>query len=102
MSSEEILERLLKKAYEAYKYCFRKYCPKVAKALDRKEEIELDGIKFTCWQEVTVTQVAKLIQEYCPNTDIEVILDGNNSTLNIELTEKDEEIIMSKLKYMVV
>lgn len=101
MQNEEIIERLLDKAYTCYKRAFRKHCPLVARMLDRKESVEIEGQMYSCWQELIVVTCANIIAEYCPDIEIEVELDGNNSTLNVSLTEEDEKIIGSKIYDMV-
>lgn len=102
MTSEEILNRLIDKGHDAYKHNFRKYCPTVARMLDKKVPVEINGQEYRCWQELVIDNIGQLIQEYCQGMQVEVVLDMNNSFLSVdEITEADEEIIMTKIKGMV-
>lgn len=73
----------------------------VARMLDRKEPVEINGQTYNCWQELIVVTCANIIAEYCPDIEIEVELDGNDSTLDVVLTEEDEKVITSKIYQMV-
>lgn len=101
MTSEDIIAKLLQKGYEGYKKNFRKYCPALSRKLDRKETIEFDGQEYNGWQELVVVNIAKIIAEYCPDIEIEIELDGNNSELRAVLSDKDEEVLNNVITRMV-
>ena len=66
--------------------------------LDRKEPVTINGIEYRGWSELVVVNMSKLIQEYCPDADIEVELDGNESMLSVSnLTDDDERVLNEKL-----
>lgn len=99
--SERIISRLMIVGNEAYKKNFRKYCPTVARILDRKEPVEIEGQEYTCWRELVIVNMAKIIAEYCPDIEIEIELDGNNSELKAVLSNKDEEVLKNIIDKMV-
>ena len=101
MTEEKIIELLLIKANECYKRVFRQRCPKIARMLDRKEPVELNGRVYNCWRELIVTTCGQIIADYCPEIEVEIELDGNASTINAKLSEADAEIIQTKIKDMV-
>lgn len=101
MTDETIIEKLLDKAYICYKREFRRRCPGIARMLDRKEKVELNGQVYNCWSELIVTTCGQIIADYCPDAEVEVELDGNDSTLHAVLTDKDEEVLNTKIKEMV-
>lgn len=101
MTNEKIIEELLIKANDCYKRAFRDKCPILERMLDRKQTVEIQGEQFNCWRELIVVTCAKIINDYCPDSQVEVELDGNNSNLNVILSDKDEEILQTKIKEMV-
>lgn len=99
--SEIIISRLMIVGNEAYKKNFRKYCPTLARMLDRHETVEIEGQEYTCWRELVVVNMAKIIADYCPDIEIEIELDGNNSELKAVLSDKDEEVLKNVINKMV-
>lgn len=99
--SERIISRLMIVGNEAYKKNFRKYCPKLSRMLDRHETVEIEGQEYTCWRELVVVNMAKIIAEYCPDIEIEINLDGNNSTISAILSDRDEEVMKNIIDKMV-
>lgn len=99
--SEKIINRLMAVGNEAYKKNFRKYCPTIARMLDRKETVEIEGQEYKCWYELVVVNMAKIIAEYCPDIEIEIELDGNNSELKAVISDKDEEVLNNVITRMV-
>lgn len=101
MTDEKIIEKLLEKANICYKHAFRKQCPRIARMLDRKETVTLNGQDYNCWTELIVTTCGRIINDYCPDAEVEVELDGNNSSLHAILSDKDEEVLSTKIQAMV-
>lgn len=101
MTNEKIIEKLLEKANTCYKRVFRKQCPRIARMLDRKETVTIQGQSYTCWMELIVTTCGKIINDFCPDAEVEIELDGNNSSLHAILSEKDEEVLSTKIKSMI-
>ena len=102
MPEEEIIELLLEKANICYKRVFRKECPRISRMLDRKETVTLNGQDYNCWAELIVTTCGRIINDYCPDAEIEIELDGNNSSIHAKLSDKDIEVLNSKIKSMVI
>ena len=101
MTSETIIEKLLDKAFICYKKAFRQNCPMVGRMLDRKEPVEIGGTEYTCWRELIVVTCGNIINDYCPDAEIEVEMDGNDSTIKAVLSDEDEKIIQTVIKNMV-
>lgn len=102
MDNENIIDKLIDKAYRCYKKAFREHCPTVGRMLDRKEPVEIKGIEYTCWNELVVATCGNIINDYCPNAEVEVELDGNNSSLKVNLlSEEDEKVLQTAIKNMV-
>lgn len=101
MTDEKIIEKLLEKANICYKRAFRKQCPRIARMLDRKETVTLNGQDYNCWTELIVTTCGSIINDYCPDAEVEIELDGNNSSLHAILSDKDEEVLATKIQAMV-
>lgn len=101
MTSETILTTLIDKAYFYYKKNFRKYCPSVARLLDRKKPVEFNGIEYHCWKEVVIHNLSNLIQEYFPDIEIEVELNNNDSCMTLNITPEEEQAINSKIYPMI-
>lgn len=93
----EMLEDLLDAATYYYKKNIRKMCPLVSRMLDRHEAVQLFDTDLTCWREVAVYGIAQLLQEYSPESDFEIELDGNNSTLAYSWTPEEERRVVSKI-----
>lgn len=103
MTTEEILEHLMECGHRFYKKNFRRYCPTIARMLDRKQEISINGQPYRCWQELVVHNIGILIQDYIPHSQCEAVLEMNDSRLLIqELTAEDEKIIMEKLQNLII
>lgn len=102
MPEEEIIELLLIKANACYIRVFRKNCPRIARMLDRKETVTIQGQEYKCWTELIVTTCGKIINDFCPDAEVEIELDGNNSSIHAKLSDKDIEILNSKIKSMVI
>lgn len=103
MTDDKIIEQLLIKANDCYKKQLRKRCPGLSRALDRHEEIELLGEKITCWRELIVLTCGNIINDFCPDAEVEVNLDGNDSSLLVKVMSfEDEKVLQNRIKDMVV
>lgn len=101
MNNEIIIEKLLDKAFKCYKRAFVRNCPMVARMLDRKEPVEIDGTEYTCWRELIIVTCGNIINDYCPDAEIEVEMNGNDSTIKAVLSDADEKILQTVIKDMV-
>ena len=68
-----------------------------ARKLDRHELVILQGQKFTCWREYTIFKMAEYICEIIPQSKVEVTLDGNDSTIQIELDDSEHQKLNREL-----
>lgn len=62
-----------------------------ARKLDRHESVIIQGQEFTCWREYTIFKMAEYICEIIPQSKVEVTLDGNDSTIQIELDDLEQQ-----------
>lgn len=102
MNEETIIEKLLDKAHRCYKKAFSQHCPTIGRMLDRKQPVEINGIEYTCWRELVVATCGNIINDYCPDAEVEVELDGNNSTILVKtMSDEDEKVLQEQIKNMV-
>ena len=67
--------------------------------LDRHEIVILDdGTDCRCWREYVVYKMAQLIRDVAPEADIEVDLNGNESTLYAELSNVEQQQLKARMK----
>lgn len=95
MTTEDILEALIEEGTKAYKKLNRN--TKEGKKLTRKEEVEIEGVVFSCWREYTVYKIAEYLRSLLPDVPITVELDGNDTSIQIEVDEKAEQKLNSTL-----
>ena len=91
MKTEEMIEMIIENGVKAYKKN-SKGC-KEFDMLNRHETVTIDGIDFNYWREYGVYKTAEYLKEKLPDSIINVNLDGNNSYLNIEMTDAETKKI---------
>lgn len=100
MTTEEIIEATIECAVKAYRKNSRG--AKEAAKLDRHETVIINDIEFNYWREYGVYKTAEYIKERLPDCDITVNLDGNNSNIDLALSNEEERklngILYSLLK----
>ena len=69
--------------------------------LNQHKAVEIDGITFHYWREYGIYKVCEYLKEKLPEADIECILDGNNSSINICITDDEERVLNSKLNKLI-
>lgn len=89
MTTEEIIERYIDEGYNALKKHTAKRSSDIRKLI-RHEPVIMNGVEYSCLKEFAVERVAEEIRKIIPDADIEVELDGNDSTLSVELTEDEK------------
>ena len=94
MTTEELVETFIQVGREALIKHTSKRCLEIRKLI-RKEPVMIDGNEYNCLQELVVYKVAEEIRTILPECKIEVILDGNDSILNMTLTDEEREKLMS-------
>lgn len=90
MTSEELMELLLRRGSKYYKHQMRVNCPMISTKLDMKKPVEINGETYSCWNEFIVVCVANLIHAEVPGINFMVNLDGNNSTVEMEIDNQEE------------
>lgn len=95
MTTVDMLEKISQIACKAYKKNSGK-CKEAIK-LDRHEEVEIDGITFHCWREYTIYKMGEFVQDKLPNADVKVVLDGNNSYLDLNCTDDEQRLLNVKM-----
>lgn len=95
MSTEDLVETLIYEGMKSYQRNSRG--SKNADKLSRHEPVEMFGYTFTYWREYATYRAGEWIKELLPSVSVEVILDGNNSTLKLELTDEEQMKLNCKL-----
>lgn len=95
MNTVDMIEKLIELAYPAYKKNSRG-CVE-ARKLDRKEPVEIDGYTFSCWREYVCYKVCEYIKLKIPDAEIELELDGNDTTISVALNDGDGQILNNKM-----
>ena len=96
MTTEEIIGKFLEVGYHAFKTHTAKRSPEIMKLL-RHESVIIEGTEYNYLQELVVVKTAEHIRSIIPDCEIEVVLDGNDSTLNLELTEEEKRRLTGSL-----
>lgn len=59
--------------------------------LERHIPVKIDGdITFSCWREYTIYKFANLVRETVPDAQVEVTFDGNDSSIQLGLSEEEQ------------
>lgn len=69
--------------------------------LNQHKPVEIDSITFHYWREYGVYKVCEYLKEKLPEADIECILDGNDSSINISITDEEERVLNPKLNKLI-
>ena len=99
MNSSEMIEKLIELSYRKYKK-LSKGCVECSR-LDRKEETVIDGITFTCWNEYVCYRVCEYIKSKVPGTTVRLNLDGNNSSIEVEMDDCEERELNAKMYQLI-
>jgi hypothetical protein len=95
MCTEELIEGIIDAAYPIYKKNSRG-CVEALK-LDRKEPVDIDGTVFCCWREYVCYKVAEYLKEKCPEADVELTLNGNDSMISIGVDDVQQQSLNQKM-----
>lgn len=93
--TEDFIEHLISMGVKAYKKNDRKSW--WGRKLDRHELIDVEGVKFKFWRELGVYFTAVYIMENIPTANVEVCLDGNDSTIYVELDDNEQALLEKNL-----
>lgn len=99
MNLEDFIEEIILKGIFAFKKIY-KNCNE-AKKLNRHESIVVDGYEFKYWREYAIYKIAQYISELSPTAKIEINLNGNESTLLLEVTPNEHKELTRKL-YLII
>lgn len=70
---------------------------KEGRMLDRHEPVVIGGYTYTCWREFAVHATAEHIKDILPDADVQVILDGNSSTIELVIDDEEQRKLNSSL-----
>lgn len=83
MTTQDMVDQFLDLGYKAMLKHYRN-CPEGI-MLTRKEPIVIKDIEFHCWREYVVYLMAEYINDVVPDAEVEVELDGNESSLKLNM-----------------
>ncbi|MBB5227405.1 hypothetical protein DYE50_01280 [Treponema ruminis] len=96
MTTEDLIQSFIDAGRHAFTSHTAKRSPEIRKLI-RHEKVVIDGHEYNCLQELVVVKTAEHIRNILPDCELEVELDGNNSTLNVELTQDEKQKLTSAL-----
>lgn len=100
MTTQDLIEQFIDAGMRAYKKNYKRKNCSQARRLDRHEPVMINGVEdvtFHYWREVVVYKMAEYIQEILPDAEVNMILDGNNSTIELTITDEEQRTLNSKL-----
>ena len=65
--------------------------------LDRHEPVEIGGYTYAYWKEFAVHATAEHIKDILPDAEVQVVLDGNDSSIELEIDEDEQRTLNSSL-----
>lgn len=95
MTTEDMIENLIELGVKAYKKNSGN-SPEAIK-LNRHEPIIVDGCEFSYWREYTVYRIAQYIHGILPEANIDVELNGNDSSIQIEMDDLEQRKLNREL-----
>ena len=95
MTTTDLIESFIDAGLKAFKSERKRSSG--ARKLDRHIPIELDRCTVDCRREFVCYKMSEQIKDYVPTAKVECVLCGNDSTINVELSEEEEQILNSKL-----
>lgn len=95
VTTTDLIETFITEAVRALKKNHRHQ--KEGRMLDRHEPVVLDGYTYTTWREFATHATAEHIQQVLPDADISVTLDGNNSSIELSLSDEEQRTLNGSL-----
>lgn len=95
MTTEEMIEIFLDKGAWAYKVLNKNTVE--GRKLYTHQPVEIEGHIFTCYREYTAYKMGEFLNESLPEAEVIVTLDGNNSTIEIVISDEEQQAINSKM-----
>lgn len=96
MTTEDLIQAFFDAGRHAFIKTTSKKSSEVRKLL-RHESVEIEGNEYTCLQELVVVKTAEHIRNLIPDCNIEVELDGNDSTLYVTLSDEEKRKLTTEL-----
>lgn len=88
MTTEDIVESFLSAGVKAYRKMYGNTL--TGRKLSRHETVTIGGVEFSCWKELTAYKMAEYIKEIVPTSYVELTLAGNETILEVELTDEEQ------------
>ena len=95
MNTVQLIEKFIDAGVDAFKKNHRNSSQ--GRKLDRHEPVEIDGVEFRCWRELAVYGMAEWLRDELPDSDIEVVMDGNDSTLVVSMDDEQQRNVNGKM-----
>lgn len=95
MTTEEMVEIFLDKGAWAYKVLNRN--TREGKRLYQHKPVEIEGHVFTCYREYSAFKMGEFLKDNLPEAEVVVTLDGNDSTIEITVSDEEQQKINSKM-----
>lgn len=96
--TEDFIEHLISMGVKAFKKNDRHSVD--GRRIDRHEVVTISGVDFRFWREVGVYFAGCYLLDQIPTLDVEVCLDGNDSTIKVELDDEEQELLEQNLQAM--
>lgn len=96
MTTEDLLAAFCEAGRHAFITHTAQRSPEIRKLL-RHEPCVIEGTEYNCLQELVVVKTAEYIRSILPDCGIEVELDGNQSRIEVELTDEEKRKLTTEL-----
>lgn len=95
MTTEDFIEDLISMGVKAYRKLNKNTVE--GRKLSRHETVTIEGYEFTGWREYATFKTGEYIKSVLPESNIEVTLDGNNSTISVEMSNEEQQLLNNKM-----
>ena len=95
MTTEDMIEVFIEKGTSAYKKLNKN--TKEGMKLYRHEKVEIEGQLFTCFREYATYKMVEFLKENLPEAYVEVTLNGNDSTILLEVSDEEQQKVNAKM-----
>ena len=95
LTTEELIEIFIDEGVRAYRMNWRG--TEYHSRLMMKLPIQWNGETISCFRELAVYMMGDWLHELVPDATVEVWLDGNESTIKVELNDEEQQKIYSQM-----
>lgn len=95
MTTEEIIETFIEEGVAAYKKNYKNTI--LYRALQRHDDFIYEGQTFNYFRELSVYKTGQWIKEILPDVSVEVNLSGNESNIQLEISDEDLRKLTTRL-----